>query len=154
MELRTYTSLWNVEKKLYKINDITLPVPVSVKSLGALFGAGIPWIFILKTIHFPFAPPWHLVWFVVPCLAAYLAGKPVREGKTMTALILTQMKHLRQSREYARLAPCTGPHESDVLAAVWVAHGADAPDDYPAAPKVHPLPVPRPPLLMTKRSAA
>jgi hypothetical protein len=142
VELRTYTSLWTVEKRLYKINDFTLPVPVGVRQLGAFMGSSAVWWTFLHLVGFPLHAPWHIVWAVVPALVAYWAGKPVVEGKRMGELILSQARYARQSREYARLAACTAPRAARARTAVWVATNQPVPD--PAGPPadVEDLPAP------------
>lgn len=126
MELRTYTGLWQMERRLYKLYDYTLPMPVSVRQLGVFFGFAIPWIVIVKITHVPFAPPFgHLVWIAPPVLVAWYANKPVAEGKRLSELILSHVRYWTQPRRWARLAPTTTkPVTTSARVQVWRSHHA------------------------------
>lgn len=115
LELRTHTSLWRIERKMYKLYDFTLPVPISTRQLGIVFGVGLPWIFILKVLHVPFAAPWHVLWIAPPCLLAWYANKPVAEGKRLGELISSTLRYWVQPRRFLRLRPASTKDER-----VWV----------------------------------
>jgi len=109
MHLRTHTSLWRVEKRLYKLYDFTLPMPVSVRQIGIFLGFGIPWVLLLKVIGVPFAPPFgHLFWIAPPVLVSWWANKPVAEGKRLGEIVTSQVGYFFQPKKYARLLPFTG----------------------------------------------
>lgn len=106
MELRTYTGLWNVEKRLYKFYDISLPYPVSVKQIGILIGAAIPWLFLMSTLGVPFAPPFgHILWLAPPVALAWWGNKPVAEGKNLPDYIQSQLSYYLGHRNYTALTP-------------------------------------------------
>jgi hypothetical protein len=105
VELRTYTGLWNVEKRLYKFYDVNLPYPVSIKQLGIGIGVLFPWIGLMNLLNVPFQTPWHVVWIFPPAIAFYFANKVVAEGKTLSELMLSQIKYYTGARVYARLRP-------------------------------------------------
>ena len=119
--LRTHTRLWHVEKKLYKLYDFTLPVPVSFKLLGLILGFGLPWIFIVRTLGVPFAPPFgHLIWLAPPTILAYFANRPIAEGKKLFEYVGSQVGFFFESKKYAALKPYEDEEkEYRVHAAVW-----------------------------------
>lgn len=120
MQLRTHTSLWRVEKRLYKIHDITLPVPVSIRQIGIVLAVGVPWIVVMRLLRVPFAPPFgHLVWIAPPVLVAWWAGKPVAEGKRLGELLASQLRYLTQARHYAGLRPMRIGQTVLVRSEVW-----------------------------------
>lgn len=114
MQLRTYTGLWNVEKRLYKFYDINLPYPVSVKQIGILIAAFLPWILIMNLFHVPFEAPWHLLWLAPPVAIAWFANKPVAEGKTLTDFALSQIRFFLSPKKYTDLTPETEPEGKKV----------------------------------------
>ena len=78
LELRTHTRLWQVEKKLYKLYDYTLPMPVSLRMLGIFLLSSVVWITFCVAVGIPFAPPFgHLVWITPPAALTWLGNKPV-----------------------------------------------------------------------------
>ncbi len=109
MQLRTYTGLWGVEKRLYKFYDITLPYPVSVKQLGIFAFSAFSWWGLMALFQVPFDPPWNVVWLAPPFLITYYSNRPVAEGKTMFDYALSQIKFFFGDRVYADLksAPAT-----------------------------------------------
>lgn len=105
MELRTYTGLWSVEKKLYKFYDIDLPFPISVKQIGIFAASAIPWTILMSILHVPFESPWHLVWLAPPVLFMIYASRPIAEGKNLTDFILSQIKFLLAPKTHLGLRP-------------------------------------------------
>jgi hypothetical protein len=120
VELRTHTNLWQVEKRLYKVYDIVLPVPVSIRQLAVVFAVGVPWLMFMKIIGVPFSPPFgHLVWLAPPAIVAWWANKPVAEGKRLIELLGSQVRYLRQPSQFARLTPLRAPALVNVYADIW-----------------------------------
>lgn len=121
IELRTHTRLWQVEKKLYKLYDYTLPVPVSLRMLGIFIVSFGLWAMVCKIIGVPFAPPFgHLIWLAPPAAATYFGNKPVAEGKRLGELIVSQFAfYVSQSSRYAGMAPHTAPDTILLRADVW-----------------------------------
>lgn len=104
MQLRTYTNLWNVEKRLYKIYDWALPYPVSVKQLGFALGSGIPWIWLLNMLGVS-GPTWLWLYIAVPLGVTMMANRPVAEGKTATSWLGSQLKFHFGPKTYTGLSP-------------------------------------------------
>lgn len=115
MQLKTYTGLWNVEKRLYKFYDINLPYPVSVKQVGILIAAFLPWTIIMNILRVPFESPWHLLWLGPPVAIAWFANRPIAEGKNLTDFALSQIKFFLSPKKYTDLTPQTEPEGKKVL---------------------------------------
>jgi hypothetical protein len=121
MQLRTYTGLWGVEKRLYKIYDISLPYPVSLKQLGIFLVSAVVWWLLLSLFGVPFAAPWHAIWLVPPFVFAWLANQPVAEGKTLTDFLLSNIKFYMKSRTYADFTAVSAkPEKKSIRVAYWV----------------------------------
>lgn len=113
MQLRTYTGLWNVEKRLYKFYDVSLPYPVSVKQIGIFAGTFIPWMGLMALFQVPFAPPFgHLLWLFPPAIFAFYANRPVAEGKTLTDFAASQIRFFLASKVHTALKPESNPEGS------------------------------------------
>ena len=74
MDLPTYTNVWRIEKRLYKLYDLRLPMPLPLVTIGVYAGAFLPWIVLLQFLGVPFATPWHVLYLVPP--GPRLAGDP------------------------------------------------------------------------------
>jgi hypothetical protein len=119
MNLRTFTGLWKIERRLYKLYDITLPYPVSLRQLAIFLGIGIPWIAILSLTGFPLETPWHVVWIAPPVIATIIGNRPIAEGKTPFTWLFTQYKYVTGAHEFTRLAPASPLPYIHLRGRVW-----------------------------------
>jgi hypothetical protein len=79
--LRTYNSVWKVEKVLYGIQDIPLPIPLTYRQIG-FFGGGVIIVWILN--HFPPLSLLHLElveYVFLPGLFTWFFTKQLLDGK-------------------------------------------------------------------------
>ncbi|MDA2809442.1 TcpE family conjugal transfer membrane protein [Nocardiopsis sp. RSe5-2] len=119
MDLPTYTNIWRIEKRLYKLYDFRLPQPLSVVTLGVFLGVLAVWTLLMSLLNVPLRTPWHVLWIVPPLIITFLATRPVIEGKRLTELLLSQIRFLAEARVYTRLAPEHEPAEVRVEVRVW-----------------------------------
>ena len=122
MDLPTYTNIWRIEKRLYKLYDFRLPMPLPVGTFGVALGVFMLWVVLLSLFRAPFefGNGWHLVlWVVPPGVITVLATRPVIEGKRLTELLISQARFLTEARVYTRLAPEYEPSEVRVAVRVW-----------------------------------
>lgn len=121
MQLRTYTGLWSVEKRLYKLYDVNLPYPVSIKQVGIFIGAFVPWIALMALLGVPFGPPFgHIIWLAPPIALAWWGNKPVAEGKNLPDYVQAQAGFLLGPRHYAAMAPVPAEGARHVISGtVW-----------------------------------
>ncbi|GHD36080.1 hypothetical protein GCM10007147_43150 [Nocardiopsis kunsanensis] len=122
MDLPTYTNIWRIEKRLYKLYDFRLPMPLPVGTFGVAMGIFLIWVVLLSVLNAPFdfGNGWHLVlWVVPPGVITVLATRPVIEGKRLTELLISQARFFTEPRVMTRLAPEYEPGEARVSARVW-----------------------------------
>lgn len=105
MELPTYSAVFAFEKRLYAVYDFELPISVSLfqggvflAALGATIAANA-----LLGIAMSAASFW--VFVVPPGFAAYLAARPLGDGKRPHQWVATHARHLTEPRTLARLRP-------------------------------------------------
>ncbi|QFG24849.1 TcpE family conjugal transfer membrane protein [Actinomadura sp. WMMB 499] len=127
MDLPTYTNIWRIEKRLYKLYDLRLPMPLPLVQIGVFLGVFVPWIVMLQLVGLPFESPWHVLYIVPPGVLTWLATRPVIEGKRLTELLLSQSRYLSEPRTWCRLTPIREPREVVIVARVWRRPGAPAP---------------------------
>ncbi|WP_433477199.1 TcpE family conjugal transfer membrane protein [Spirillospora sp. CA-142024] len=127
MDLPTYTNIWRIEKRLYKLYDLRLPMPLPLVQIGVFLGVFVPWILLLRVVGIPFESPWHVLYIVPPGVLTWLATRPVIEGKRLTELLLSQSRYLAEPRTWCRLTPIREPREVVIVARVWRRTGAPAP---------------------------
>jgi TcpE family len=150
VELPTYTNIWRIEKRLYKLYDFRLPMPVPVGQVTAFLAIAVPYTLILAMAGMPFSHTWVWLYVLPPGLLAWLATRPVLEGKRLPELVLSQLRYLSEPRTWCRMAPLTEKDEIAVLATVWRRSAAMQPaaaqhlteqQAGPATPATAPLPV-------------
>ena len=123
MELKTYTNLWSVEKRLYKFYDINLPYPVSIRQIGIFISITVPWLMAMTFLGVPFSAPWNVFWIAPPIVITWYANKPVAEGKTLVNYAGSQLSYFFGPRKYSDLKPETESTKPDeiihVKSTVW-----------------------------------
>lgn len=119
MDLPTYTNIWRIEKRLYKLYDLRLPMPLPLVQIGVFLGVFVPWILLLRLVGIPFESPWHVLYIVPPGVLTWMATRPVIEGKRLTELLLSQTRYLAEPRTWCRLTPIREPREVVIVARVW-----------------------------------
>ncbi|WP_460364526.1 TcpE family conjugal transfer membrane protein, partial [Actinocorallia lasiicapitis] len=145
MDLPTYTNVWRIEKRLYKLYDLRLPMPLPLVTIGVYAGSFVPWIVFLQLLSIPFGAPWHVLYLVPPGLVAWLATRPVIEGKRLNELLQSQIRYLAEPRTWCRLTPIREPREVVVVARVWRSPSQIAPTLTEVSTPVSPsIPAPRP----------
>jgi MinD-like ATPase involved in chromosome partitioning or flagellar assembly len=119
VDLPTYTNIWRIEKRLYKLYDFRLPMPLPVGQIAIFAGIAVPYVVILAMVGLPFSHT--LVWLYVlpPGLLAWLATRPVIESKRLPELVASQLRYLAEPRTWCRLAPLAEPDHISVLCRVW-----------------------------------
>ena len=76
MDLPTYTNIWRIEKRLYKLYDLRLPMPLPLVQIGVFVGVFVPWVLLLMLIGVPLKTPWHVLYLVPPGVLTWLATDP------------------------------------------------------------------------------
>ncbi len=119
MELPTYTNIWKIEKRLYKLYDFRLPMPLPVGQVAAFLAIAIPYMLILTMAGMPFSHTWVWLYVLPPGVLAWLVTRPVLEGKRLPELVLSQLRYLSEPRTWCRMAPLAEKDQMLVTARVW-----------------------------------
>lgn len=100
MRVRTYTNMWNEEKKLYTIYEWTLPTPVSFRQLGLFAIGAIIWMPLMAFIQVVDikTPVGFVIWFAVPVLLAIFGNQQIYEGKSMVQWLQSLLGHLLEPK--------------------------------------------------------
>jgi len=119
VELPTYTNIWKIEKRLYKLYDFRLPMPIPIGQVAAFLAIAIPYIVVLSLAGMPFGHTWLWLYVLPPGAAAWLVTRPVLEGKRLPELAVSQVRYLAEPRTWCRLAPLAEEDRIVVVARVW-----------------------------------
>jgi len=119
VDLPTYTNIWRIEKRLYKLYDFRLPMPLPISWIAVFCGITIPYVVVLAAIGVPFNH--NLVWLYVlpPGVLTWLTTRPVLENKRLHELLVSQLRYIGEPRTWCRLVPLSEKNEIRVYARVW-----------------------------------
>jgi hypothetical protein len=119
VDLPTYTNIWRIEKRLYKLYDFRLPMPLPINWIAVFAGITIPYIVLLIAIGLPFNHT--LVWLYVlpPGLITWLTTRPVIENKRLPELVESQVRYMSEPKTWVRFAPLSEKEQMVVTARVW-----------------------------------
>src|SRR4249919_139729 len=122
VDLPTYTNIWRIEKRLYKLYDFRLPAPLPITWIGVFVGITVPYVVFLIAVGLPFNH--NLVWLYVlpPGVLTWLTTRPVIESKRLPELVGSQLRYIAEPRTWCRMAPFAEKDEILVTARVWHSH--------------------------------
>jgi hypothetical protein len=119
VDLPTYTNIWRIEKRLYKLYDFRLPMPLPIGQIAVFAAIALPYIIVLTILGLPFSHTYFWLYVLPPGVLAWLATRPVLESKRLPELIVSQVRYLGEPRTWCRLAPLAEKDEVVVFARVW-----------------------------------
>jgi MinD-like ATPase involved in chromosome partitioning or flagellar assembly len=134
VDLPTYTSIWRIEKRLYKLYDFRLPMPLPIGQIAVFTAIAVPYVVLLQILGLPFSHT--LIWLYIlpPGLLTWLATRPVIEGKRLPELIRSQARYLAEPRVWCRMAASSERDVVLVTARVWRSASTRLPEPVPAFP--------------------
>ena len=127
MDLPTYTNIWRIEKRLYKLYDLRLPMPLPLGQIAAFVGITVPYVLLLALIGVPFTHTLFWLYVLPPGLLTWLVTRPVIENKKLPELLVSQVRYLGEPNVWCRMAPSTEKDEIIVVGRVWHACQQAAP---------------------------
>ena len=142
MDLPTYTSIWRIEKRLYKLYDFRLPMPVPVGQIAVFAAITVPYVIILTVLGLPFSHTLFWLYVLPPGVLTWLATRPVLESKRLPELVISQVRYLGEPGTWCRMNPLAEKDEIVVVGRVWRRAAEEQQDEAPApAPARRPAPV-------------
>jgi MinD-like ATPase involved in chromosome partitioning or flagellar assembly len=133
VELPTYTSIWRIEKRLYKLYDFRLPMPLPVGQIAVFTAITVPYIILLTVLGLPFNHTLFWLYVLPPGVLTWLATRPVLESKRLPELIVSQARYLGEPSSWCRMAPLAEKDEMVVVGRVWRRAGQVRPATVSAA---------------------
>ncbi|MHB1596034.1 MAG: conjugal transfer protein, partial [Streptosporangiaceae bacterium] len=119
MELPTYTSIWRIERRLYKLYDFRLPIPLPVGQITVFAGVCLPYVVILGLLGVPFSHTLFWLYVLPPGVLTWLVTRPVLQGKRLPELLRSQVRYLAEPRLLCRMAPFAERDVVVVTGRVW-----------------------------------
>ena len=97
-QVKSYTSIWNVEKVIHAIGDINLLFPVTITQIGYFAGSAVvcfmvrslpPFVYIKSTV----------IWIAICIGIAYLMSKKSFDGKNPYRFLCSAFNYLIRPKE-------------------------------------------------------
>jgi len=141
VDLPTYTSIWRIEKRLYKLYDFRLPMPVPVGQIAVFAAITVPYVILLTILGLPFNHSLFWLYVLPPGVITWLATRPVLESKRLPELIISQVRYLGEPVTWCRMAPLAEKDDVVVIGKVW-RRDEERPRSPAAAPALAPAVAP------------
>jgi MinD-like ATPase involved in chromosome partitioning or flagellar assembly len=119
VELPTYTSIWRIEKRLYKLYDFRLPMPLPVGQIVVFMAITVPYVLLLTLLGLPFSHTLFWLYVLPPGVLTWLATRPVLESKRLPELFISQARYLGEPAVWCRMAPLAEKDDITVTGRVW-----------------------------------
>jgi len=161
VELPTYTNIWRIEKRLYKLYDFRLPMPLPVGQIAVFLAIAVPYVLVLSLLGLPFSHTLLWVYVLPPGVLAWLTTRPVLESKRLPELVMSQVRYVLEPRTWCRMAPLAEKDEVIVFCRVWRQAESEPGPEVVVAPARVPgrvparrdRPIARPPALAPRQAA-
>ena len=119
MQLPTYTSIWRIERRLYKVYDWVLPMPISIPQAAVFLVTLGVWGLLLQAVGVPLQADTGWLFLVPPGFAAWASGRPLIEEKRPHELLASQARYLFEPRTLQRLTERRQPERVRLTGWVW-----------------------------------
>jgi hypothetical protein len=102
-QLRIYNQVFRIEKTVYSIQGISLPIPVSYRQLAFFIGALFVMLLLNTLPIFSLFGNFYLVKFVgIPMLVAWFFTRKTLDGKAPHRFLFRYFEHLITHHHFAR----------------------------------------------------
>lgn len=127
LDLPTYSRLFEVERKLYKIFDLELPRPVGLLEAAAFVGTLLVIIVVMSVLGQGLSADTAFIFVVPPGVAAWLVSQQfdVTDAKRPHMWVLAQLRYLVEPRHLVRLNANREPKRMRIAREFWQPLGAD-----------------------------
>jgi hypothetical protein len=127
LELPTYTKLFEIERKLYKIFDLELPRPVGLLEALAFLVTLLGIVIVMSLLGAGITVDNAFLYVVPPGVVAWLISQQfdVTDAKRPHVWLVAQLRFLLEPRHLARLEASREPGRWRVEGEYWQPLGAD-----------------------------
>ncbi len=119
MQLRTYTRVLTVERRVYNWYDKKLPINPTWTQLGVFVAVGVPLWLVLRLLGVGLAGGGAVLWVAPPVWAAWAISAVRVEGKSLTAWARSQVRYLAEAKLYHRLVRVGATGSVRATVEVW-----------------------------------
>jgi TcpE family len=119
IDLPVYTSIFRLQRRLYRVYDVELPAPVSFPQVVAFVATGLVTVIALRLLGVELTPASAWVFVVPPVLAAWFANRRIADERTPAEWCAAQLRYLVEPRVLTSLARVHEPDRVKVTVKEW-----------------------------------
>jgi hypothetical protein len=119
IELPVYTSIFRLQRRLYRVYDVELPVPITFPQVAAFLLAAFVDVMVLRAIGVELSPGTAWAYLVPPAVAAWLANRRIADERSPLDWAVAQVRHLVEPRTLTGLEPAREPEALSLSVDVW-----------------------------------
>ena len=97
-QVKSYTSIWNVEKVIHAVGDVNLPFPATITQIGYFTGTAVVCLMIHNLPPFVYIKSF-VVWAAICVGNAYLMSKKSFDGKNPYRFLCAAFNYLIRPKE-------------------------------------------------------
>lgn len=97
-QVKSYTSIWNVEKVIHAVGDVNLPFPATITQIGYFTGTAVVCLMIHNLSPFVYIKSF-VVWAAICVGNAYLMSKKSFDGKNPYRFLCAAFNYLIRPKE-------------------------------------------------------
>lgn len=105
IELPVYTSIFRLQRRLYRVYDVDLPAPVTFPQVVAFLLAAFVTVVALRMIGVDLTPGSAWVFLVPPAMAAWVANRRISDERSPAQWCASQLRHLVEPRTLTSFSP-------------------------------------------------
>lgn len=119
VELPVYTSIFRLRRRLYRVYDIDLPVPVSFAQVTAFVAAFVVMLVVLRALGVDPSPGSAWAYLVPPGAAAWVANRPIGDDRSVLAWAVAHARYAVEPRVLTAAGPSRRDERCVVRLEVW-----------------------------------
>jgi hypothetical protein len=123
VDLVTYTSVFRIERRLYKVFDIELPRPVSLVQASSFVAVIALMLLVGPVVGLTFSQSTAWLYIAVSAIVSFLASQPIVDAKRPHELVASRVRFLFEPKELYRLRERREPATLRFRATVWLDKG-------------------------------
>lgn len=101
-QIRVYNQVFRIEKTVYSIQGVHLPIPISYRQLAFFTAALFVMILLNKIPPFSWVEYFLIKFIVIPALVAWFFTRKTLDGKAPHRFILRYIEHKISRHQFAR----------------------------------------------------
>lgn len=111
-QIRVYNQVFRIEKTVYSIQGVHLPIPISYRQLAFFTGALFVMILLNKIPPFSWVEYFLIKFIAIPAIVAWFFTRKTLDGKAPHRFIICYLQHKFSKHQFARYKELSNPNDS------------------------------------------